>query len=417
MVDDWKSDLRERLIGLSVEEPDGLREAVMGSLGKKKRRRTVLVWMAPAMAAAAAIALVFLPGKPSSPVMKEDVSPVAEMAPEASAGAVIARNDTDRTDTGRGSGLRKDKVRERTSVLSFNPSTDIPDTLAETVKEEPVRESEAVMESDVEKETGSGAKRQEEDRIIQENIYFRDAEKRAGRFRAAVGLLASASGVKSTTINSYGINRNLATKGMIGSGGSVYGSDAQPSGVMPVSMLLATANAPTESTVRHRMPVNVGAMLSIGIAPKLYAETGVIYSALHSEFSSGNRSGSYVSTQDMGYIGVPLGLRYNIVENRRLDVYVSCDGVMRKPVSFSRVTVSYIDGKPVSRVDESDVDYDYLQWSAVASAGVQFNITNWMGIYAEPGFAWHFQSKSPVVNIYSDRQADFNLNFGLRFRI
>jgi hypothetical protein len=165
------------------------------------------------------------------------------------------------------------------------------------------------------------------------------------------------------------------------------------------------------------MPVNVGAMLSIGIAPKLYAETGVIYSALHSEFSSGNRSGSYVSTQDMGYIGVPLGLRYNIVENRRLDVYVSCDGVMRKPVSFSRVTVSYIDGKPVSRVDESDVDYDYLQWSAVASAGVQFNITNWMGIYAEPGFAWHFQSKSPVVNIYSDRQADFNLNFGLRFRI
>ena len=446
MVNDWKSDLRERLDGLSVEEPEGLKEAVMESLGQKKRRRTVFVWLAPAMAAAAAIALVFLPGRPSSPVMRNDGdSPVIDVLTETSGSQEDARLAVDAgiapkvtistlKPSARKAVDKQDAQNEIMPVTKAESETTALKTDASELKEEdPAALKEAVPEHNTVETTGtqggpmtvtaSGTardtkadSRQEEERIIQENIHFRDAEKPARRFHAQAGLLALAPSIKSTTANGYGIDRGLATKGMIGTGSSLYGgSGTSECGSLPLSMILMAANAPTESTVRHRMPVNVGAMVSIGIAPRLYVETGVLYTSLHSEFSSGNRNGNYVSTQNMSYIGVPLGLRYNILETDRLDIYASASGVMRKPVGYSKVTVSYIDGKAVSTVDESDADYDYLQWSAVASAGVQYNIARWVGIYAEPGFAWHFQNKSPVVNIYSDRQADFNLAFGVRF--
>ena len=58
---------------------------------------------------------------------------------------------------------------------------------------------------------------------------------------------------------------------------------------------------------------------------------------------------------------------------------------------------------------------DKLQFSVVAAAGLQFNITDRFGIYAEPGMSYYFDNGSEVSTIYKDRPFNFDMKIGLRF--
>lgn len=55
-----------------------------------------------------------------------------------------------------------------------------------------------------------------------------------------------------------------------------------------------------------------------------------------------------------------------------------------------------------------------LQWSVNAGAGVQYNISSMVGIYAEPGLSYYFDNGSNIETIYSEKPLNFNLNIGLR---
>ena len=52
-----------------------------------------------------------------------------------------------------------------------------------------------------------------------------------------------------------------------------------------------------------------------------------------------------------------------------------------------------------------------------AAAGVQYNFSNLLGLYVEPGVSYYFDNGSSVSNIYKDKPFNFNLNLGLRFTI
>jgi hypothetical protein len=43
------------------------------------------------------------------------------------------------------------------------------------------------------------------------------------------------------------------------------------------------------------------------------------------------------------------------------------------------------------------------------------DITDYAGLYVEPGISYHFDDGSPVTTVYKDRPLDFNLAFGLCF--
>ena len=64
-----------------------------------------------------------------------------------------------------------------------------------------------------------------------------------------------------------------------------------------------------------------------------------------------------------------------------------------------------------------NISIDEPQWSVNASAGVQYNITDAVGIYAEPGASYFFKNNAPIENIYKDKPLNFNMRFGVRFTI
>ena len=67
--------------------------------------------------------------------------------------------------------------------------------------------------------------------------------------------------------------------------------------------------------------------------------------------------------------------------------------------------------------ETDDIKVKPLQWSVNASAGVQFRLTKFMGVYAEPGIAYYFDDGSEIKTIYKEKPVNFNLNLGVRFEL
>ena len=428
MNDNWKSDLRLRMESVGTEVPDSVRVAVMEAVGRKERRRKAFFILAPALSAAAAIALVVM--MPShdkeNPYVAETVEKTEVPAFQGSAPAVSSDN-----------GLSAEHVSGSEAEVTENSYHAIQDGIRTLAEALPEQNAGTITDIGTNTDTGNGTeilpaqegvarpgqevlqerKVEEDDKAkVQENIYLDEGKSRTvRRFRPQVGLLASASARSERVSSGYGIDQRFLTKGYVG-GYAYDAADPQTNGLFP-AMLLLSSNRKTETRSHHHLPVNIGVTASLPVWRKLSVETGLMVSFLNSEFSSGDESEYYVSEQKMTYLGVPLNIRYSFLDHRRIEVYASAGGVMRIPVSYSRHTDSFVGGRKVLGNDDPDIDYKHLQWSAVFASGVQLNITKAVGIYAEPGFAWHFRSDSPVSNVYSDRPADFNLNVGLRFSL
>ena len=68
-------------------------------------------------------------------------------------------------------------------------------------------------------------------------------------------------------------------------------------------------------------------------------------------------------------------------------------------------------------IDSEDVNPDKLQWSINANLGVQYNISNLLGIYLEPGVGYYFDDGSDVLTIYKEKKCNFDFQLGVRFNL
>ncbi len=171
-----------------------------------------------------------------------------------------------------------------------------------------------------------------------------------------------------------------------------------------------------EVRVRHRHPVKVGASVRFNLAGRFGMETGLNYSYHSADIASGDDSGGYTTKQKLHFVGVPLAVSYDIWHTDFLDVYASAGGAVEFCVSGKSHT-EYVSGGKVVSTAGADVRDERPQWSVGASAGVQYNVNNVVGVYVEPGVSYYFDNGSGVNTVYKDKPLNFNLNVGLRFTI
>ncbi len=157
----------------------------------------------------------------------------------------------------------------------------------------------------------------------------------------------------------------------------------------------------------HKTPLNIGLKLRIGLTDRLFAETGVVYSYLKSEGTSYARS----YTQRLHYVGVPLGIGYEIWKKGNVSVYAVGGGMAQKLVSGTAQTQYYMRGSE----EKKTLREGGMQWSVNASTGIEYNIRNVVKLYAEPGVSYYFDNGSRIDNIYKEKNTALNLQFGLRF--
>ncbi len=105
-------------------------------------------------------------------------------------------------------------------------------------------------------------------------------------------------------------------------------------------------------------------------------------------------------------------LRYNYSH------WDTCDGYdfVINIISLDTITTKSVSpdlGQPENdEIYGNPIDSKY-QWSVNAAAGIQYNIIDWLAVFAEPGVTYFLNNES----LYGEHPWNFNARIGLRFNI
>lgn len=178
-------------------------------------------------------------------------------------------------------------------------------------------------------------------------------------------------------------------------------------------VMLYNRNAPVDTEIRHRQPLRFGFSLRCMITPSIGVESGLTYTLLRSDISSGGAECYYDEDRTLHYMGIPVNLVWNAWSGKRLTFYLSGGASLEKCVSGRAETRYVIRGRGES-TERRSIEIEPLQWSVAAAAGLQYNLSPRTGLYVEPGIGYYFDNGSETETAYSKHPLNFNLNLGIR---
>lgn len=457
MAEDWLNKIRESQADFSEPEPDGLWEGIEAGLAAKdvgtsagmepvratdarasvdrtsredsavSRRRTVRWWWAalPAAAVAALVLLLSVPGHRDASDDPLRTSAISELKSTAEPFDVVSRevessvpanllaysgtllaSDTkvwkpsEATADDAGSASEEFSKRQESSSWNNTPN----DISSETISSEI-----SSLENSSSKTTSSENSSLEN--WPSENDNPVSQTRRRG---LSFGLLASnVAGSRSSASKYAALYGSTVTKQIHGF--SETRADF-PDSQGYADVMQSNSSNEISSTVKNWQPIQVGVSVAYSFTDRLSIESGLTYSCLISDLSSGTPLGNYDIRQTLHYIGLPLALRYDFLKIKGFSLYASAGGQMEKCVAGKTRTDYFVDGKKVSS-ENGRIMVEPLQWSVNAYVGAQYSFNRLVGLYVEPGAAYYFRNGSPVNCIYSERPFNFSLRAGLRFSL
>ena len=163
-----------------------------------------------------------------------------------------------------------------------------------------------------------------------------------------------------------------------------------------------------QGKAKHHVPVSVGMQLAFGIASRLSMSTGVVYTRTSSDFYPYAPNNDYNVHQVLHYVGIPLGLNYELWRSGGFHAYVMAGA----EADYNVKNDTDEDG-----TKKENTKRDRVQFSGKASLGAQYDISPSVGLYIEPGAKYYFDNGSDIENTFKDKKLNFNLQFGLRFNL
>lgn len=144
----------------------------------------------------------------------------------------------------------------------------------------------------------------------------------------------------------------------------------------------------------HRQPIRLGLSLRYRLNDQWSIESGLSYTRLSSDITIMEDGVSNTMEQCLNYLGLPLSISYDLWRSRHLGLYVSAGGLIEK-----------------------SLDTSPWQFSINGAAGAEYNVTDFLSLYAEPGLGYFFKDGSSTPTIYQDHPLNFNFSLGLRFNL
>ena len=163
-----------------------------------------------------------------------------------------------------------------------------------------------------------------------------------------------------------------------------------------------------QGKAKHHAPVSVGMQIAFGVAPRLSLSTGVVYTRTSSDFYPYAPNNDYNVHQVLHYVGIPVGLNYELWRSGGFHAYVMAGA----EAAYNVKNDTDEDG-----TKKQDAKRDKVQFSGKASLGAQYDISPSVGLYIEPGAKYYFDNGSDIENTFKDKKLNFNLQFGLRFNL
>jgi len=200
-----------------------------------------------------------------------------------------------------------------------------------------------------------------------------------------------------------------------GTGNSTYQSDSDL-GDMGLPWIPGSGNVvnplANEMNYHHKLPVHVGLMLKYDCDRRIGLRTGIVYSLLSSDVTSGDSEAGTDGKQTLHFIGVPVNVDFNFYKSKAISIYLS-GGLMAEKLVDGKIRRNVVFDGQITNHETETVHVKPLYWSVNAAAGVQYGLSGNFALYAEPGIDYHFNNKTSVKTIYKDKPVEFNLSIGV----
>ena len=187
--------------------------------------------------------------------------------------------------------------------------------------------------------------------------------------------------------------------------------DPTVGGVNDIDYLLASYKVVQKTykgEAKHHAPVSVGLQVAFGIAPRLSLSSGFVYTRTSSDFYPYAPHNNYNVHQVLHYVGIPLGLNYELWKSGGFHAYV---------MAGAEADLNVKNDTEEEGVKKENAKRDRVQFSGKASLGAQYDITPNVGLYIEPGAKYYIDNGSEIENTFKDKKLNFNFQFGLRFNL
>lgn len=457
---DWKSQLRDRMEVYGEPEPDGLWESVASSLRQKgvmagsgvaesasssgnlSRDRGHLWWyVVPALAMAAVCVGLLLPfsgGESQVTVVPGDMISESVIADKVLEDVANVAPDKASVSTDEVSALNRVPASGEVSISDELPILDEVPVSDGMSSEEKASAGDAFggvlfdvdatvspsQECTVVEQQKPKARRGQEFSSEEdfEDPFAEEMETSSGSKRSRLALGLHLGGVGSYSGGSSG-SASMADA-FVSSTVPFGTNDGTPikldsKGKLPYNgVLMGDTFRSVESEHRFYQPVSVGVEVSYDLGRRFFLGSGLSYTCLVSESSSGSSESRGNLTQTVHLLGVPLKVGYKIIDNPLFELSVAGGGRVDKAIASKTVTRLALNGpEPVKSASSGTVFP--LYWSLTASASAAYKLSSLVGLYLEPGLSWHFGSKSDnglaLETVWSGRPLNFQLNAGVRF--
>lgn len=414
MDNKWENKIKDALEDFSIEEPVGLWTSVERGLKPTTRAFSpaLVAGVSLAIAASFAIVGVFLFNLPE----KSNETAAALALVDESAPAVPALPALDEAPLPAPAAVARYAKAEIPALEIPAPGISTPE-IEDSRSAFPAPVSEIALPQEPGSASSDGASVPEselragdEGKITLEEFLAREnAGKAERRSRLSVALAISGGGGKTDEMAGYGgfnCSSLVSAVSMRGEGTATSKSYS--------AVLYDNIDKKVATEVRHRIPLQFALTAEYKLSRRLGIESGLVYSRLVSELTSGTEETNYKTTQALNYLGVPLSLNFAFADTKFYGFYVSAGAMLEKCISGKSVTDYYYGGASHSGAYES-IRVEPLQWSAKASLGFELALFEPAKLYFEPGLRYNFPADTPVQTIYSERALNFNLRAGLRF--
>lgn len=163
----------------------------------------------------------------------------------------------------------------------------------------------------------------------------------------------------------------------------------------------------------HYMPIELTMTAFYKLNNQFSVGTGLNYIRLISDFDIDSiHSIGREPLQTIHYFGIPIKGTCNIFSTKGWVLYGTLEMTMAIPVhsQFNRNGISH---SPMENIDTAYIQAPWL-WFVGSGFGLQYNITNNVGVFAEPSIRYHIPTNSILETYYTENPFSFSLPIGIK---
>lgn len=441
MKTNWQKDIHDRLGSYEKDAPEGLWEGISRELPKlndggmlthkPQHNAAFRMWRVAGVAAAASVALVIgysflgnsakdniniatnttkhhnMLASSQMPISNEPTDVCAEQATHSADDAsteqpTLAKASTEQPKLAKAS-------TEQPTLANASTETDV--KVISSKKEISSKEENSTKENG---QSEVKPEKHEDSRVLSKNqddalLAYNDVMERRGsvdassRWTVSTGAMGGLGASGTTT--AYGDYLVLASPGVM---------DAKDSPMLDMSSVNRDVEQKTEYD--HHLPIRIGLSVAYALTDRLSIGTGLTYTRLSSDIKDASRESNYSGEQRLHYVGIPVNVSYKVASSRWISLYGTA-GVLAEKCVSGTTDEGYVVNNTMQQTNAHDISTKPLQMSVNAGVGIQFNVHDNVGIYAEPGLSYYFDDGSALQTIYKEKPLNFNLNVGVRFKL